>query len=195
MGKREAFPARKCFPSPRQSTFASPPPRLVHFDCGQHRLREAILHPNRGMATKPGVQGISGQFSSCLVCTAVYRGCPGVKPAYTLGLLSAGYPETLRYEVRPDIPIGSWTWKVSWTAARKLASVSSFVGLLAEGQASDATIMSLACRLSRKMMGRYSHTRLEAKRSAISAIDSVIAGKRSTQFPPQSEDAETAIRQ
>jgi hypothetical protein len=123
-----------------------------------------------------------------------------VKPAYTLGLLSAGYPETLRYEGRPDVPIGSW--KVSWTAARKLACVScrwhdahSFVSLLAEGQASDATIMSLAGRLSRKMMERYSHTRLEAKRSAISAIDSVVAGKRSTQFPPQSKDAETAITQ
>jgi integrase len=108
---------------------------------------------------------------------------------------------TTRYEVRPEVPIGSW--KVSWTAARKLAGVScrwhdarhSFVSLLAEGQASDATIMSLAGHLSRKMMERYSHTRMEAKRSAISAIDSVIVGKRSTQFPPQSEDEETSIMQ
>jgi len=108
---------------------------------------------------------------------------------------------TTRYEVRPDVPIGSW--KVSWTAARKAAGVQCrwhdfrhcFVNALSEGKASDTTIMSLAGHLSRKMMELYSHTRLEAKRSAISAIDSVIAGQRSTQFPPQSEEAETFIRQ
>jgi hypothetical protein len=32
---------------------------------------------------------------------------------------------------------------------------------MAEGQASDATIMALAGHLSRKMMERYSHTRNE----------------------------------
>ena len=105
------------------------------------------------------------------------------------------------YSTDPSTPIKSW--KVSWTAARKLAGVScrwhdarhSFVSLLTEGQASDATIMALAGHLSRKMMERYSYTRLEAKRSAISAIDSVIAGEKSTQFPPQCEDAETSITQ
>jgi integrase len=47
----------------------------------------------------------------------------------------------------------------------------TFVSRLAESQASDATIMSLAGHLSRKMMERYSHTRAEAKRSAISVFD------------------------
>jgi integrase len=81
------------------------------------------------------------------------------------------------YEVRPSIPIGSW--KVSWTAARAAAKVScrwhdmrhTFVSTIAEGEASDATIMSLAGHLSRKMMERYSHTRNEAKRQAISVLD------------------------
>jgi integrase len=81
------------------------------------------------------------------------------------------------HSVDPTRPIGSW--KVSWTAARKAAGVScrwhdlrhSFVSRMAESQASDATIMSLAGHLSRKMMERYSHTRNEAKRQAIAILD------------------------
>ena len=81
------------------------------------------------------------------------------------------------YSVRPEVPIGSW--KVAWTAARDRASVycrwhdlrHTFVSTVAEGQASDATIMALAGHLSRKMMERYSHVRNEAKRSAIVALD------------------------
>lgn len=81
------------------------------------------------------------------------------------------------YEVKPTVPIGSW--KVSWTAAREAAKVScrwhdmrhTFVSKMAEGQASDATIMSLAGHLSRKMMEKYSHTRNEAKRAAIAVLD------------------------
>jgi integrase len=47
----------------------------------------------------------------------------------------------------------------------------SFVSRVAESQASDSTIMALAGHLSRKMMERYSHTRAEAKRSAIAVFD------------------------
>lgn len=92
---------------------------------------------------------------------------------------ASGYmsEKCLPYSVDPTKPIGSW--KVSWTAARRAASVScrwhdlrhSFVSRMAESQASDATIMSLAGHLSRKMMERYSHTRNEAKRQAISVLD------------------------
>jgi hypothetical protein len=84
----------------------------------------------------------------------------------------------LPYSIRPDVAIGSW--KVAWTAARTKAGVAcrwhdlrhTFVSKMAEGQASDATIMALAGHLSRKMMERYSHVRNEAKRIAISALDS-----------------------
>jgi integrase len=100
------------------------------------------------------------------------------------------------YEVKPTVPIGSW--KVSWTAAREAAKVEcrwhdmrhTFVSTLAEGQASDATIMSLAGHLSRKMMERYSHTRNEAKRAAISALDSAVRPEGSPQIPPQSGETE-----
>ena len=90
-----------------------------------------------------------------------------------------GYLEgkVVPYAIDPTKPIGSW--KVGWTAARTAAKVDcrwhdmrhTFVSRLAESQASDATIMSLAGHLSRKMMERYSHTRGEAKRSAIEVLD------------------------
>jgi integrase len=84
----------------------------------------------------------------------------------------------LPHSVDLSKPIGSW--KVSWTAARETSGVScrwhvlrhSFVSHMAESQASDATIMSLAGHLSRKMMERYSHTRNAAKTMAVSILDS-----------------------
>jgi integrase len=86
--------------------------------------------------------------------------------------------KALPYSSRPDVAISSW--KVAWTAARNKAGVQccwhdlrhTFVSKMAEGQASDATIMALAGHLSRKMMERYSHVRNEAKRIAIAALDS-----------------------
>jgi integrase len=61
----------------------------------------------------------------------------------------------------------------------------TFVSAIAEGQASDATIMSLAGHVSRKMMELYSHTRNEAKRSAISALDAGMSPEQSPQNSPQ----------
>jgi integrase len=97
------------------------------------------------------------------------------------------------YEVKPTVPIGSW--KVAWTTAREQAGVScrwhdmrhTFISFCAEGQASDSTIMALAGHLSRKMLERYSHTRNEAKRAAVSALDAAISPVHSPQNPPQSE--------
>jgi integrase len=81
------------------------------------------------------------------------------------------------YAVDPLKPIGSW--RVAWTSARKLAGVTcrwhdmrhSFVSRMAEWQVSDATIMALSGHLSRKMLTRYSHVQGEAKRRAISMLD------------------------
>jgi integrase len=81
------------------------------------------------------------------------------------------------YKIDPSKPISSW--KVSWTAAREKAKVKcrwhdmrhTFVSRMAEGHASDATIMALAGHVSRKMMEKYSHVRGEAKRSAIAILD------------------------
>lgn len=81
------------------------------------------------------------------------------------------------YEVFPEEPIGSW--KGSWNRAKRVADVEcrwhdlrhSFISRVAEGQASDGTIQSLAGWMSPKMIERYSHIRNEAKRRAISVFD------------------------
>jgi hypothetical protein len=44
---------------------------------------------------------------------------------------------------------------------------------LAESQASEQTIMSIAGHVSRKMLAHYSHIRLDAKRRALDALGSV----------------------
>ena len=77
------------------------------------------------------------------------------------------------YEVIPTEP--THRWKVAWEGARKAAGVScrfhdlrhTFISRLAESQASDSTVMALAGHVSRAMMERYSHIRMEAKRHAV----------------------------
>ena len=85
----------------------------------------------------------------------------------------------MAYDVDPTKPIGPW--KFSWDTARKDAKVEcrwhdlrhTAISRLAESQASDVTIMALSGHLSKKMMERYSHTRNEAKRAAIQALENV----------------------
>jgi integrase len=77
------------------------------------------------------------------------------------------------YEIIPTEPMHRW--KVAWESARKTASVvcrfhdlrHTFISRLAESQASDSTVMALAGHVSRAMMERYSHIRMEAKRRAV----------------------------
>jgi integrase len=78
-------------------------------------------------------------------------------------------------------------WKVAWESARKAANVTcrfhdlrhTFISRLAESQASDSTVMALAGHVSRAMMERYSHIRMEAKRKAVS-ITFLRAGSEDT---------------
>jgi integrase len=77
------------------------------------------------------------------------------------------------WQVDPNQPMHRW--KVAWEAARRRARVScrfhdlrhTFISRLAESQASDSTVMALAGHVSRAMMERYSHIRMEAKRLAV----------------------------
>src|SRR5205085_11816662 len=71
------------------------------------------------------------------------------------------------------------TWKRAW---HRLTEEAGLAGLrfhdlrhhaiteLAESGASDQTIMSIAGHVSRKMLDRYSHIRVEAKRNALEAL-------------------------
>src|SRR4029077_4074165 len=77
------------------------------------------------------------------------------------------------YGIDPSTPMQ--LWKVGWESARKAADVfcrfhdlrHTFISRLAESQASDSTVMALAGHVSRTMMERYSHIRMEAKRRAV----------------------------
>ena len=103
---------------------------------------------------------------------------PGVEPEHYVfphekyGL--AGNDRKLcAYEIIPTEPMHRW--KVAWESARKTANVlcrfhdlrHTFISRLAESQASDSTVMALAGHVSRAMMERYSHIRMEAKRRAV----------------------------
>ena len=80
------------------------------------------------------------------------------------------------WEIAPLEPMHRW--KVAWESARKAAGVvcrfhdlrHTFISRLAESQASDSTVMALAGHVSRAMMERYSHIRMEAKRRAVDTL-------------------------
>ena len=66
----------------------------------------------------------------------------------------------------------------AWRAALKRAGLQVWfhdlrhtcITKLAEGQASEQTVMAIAGPVSRKMLEHYSHIRMEAKRAALDAI-------------------------
>ena len=64
---------------------------------------------------------------------------------------------------------------------------------LAEGQASDSTVMSIAGHVSPRMLRHYSHVRLEAKRTALNALGSGgSGGGYGTKHDANSADAPNA---
>jgi integrase len=82
----------------------------------------------------------------------------------------------------PTQPPSRWAWRKAW---RQLTREAGLAGLrphdmrhhaitrLAESQASEQTIMSLAGHVSREMLEHYSHIRMEAKRRAVESLDNV----------------------
>jgi len=115
------------------------------------------------------------------------------------------------YAIDPAKPISSF--KTAWTTARKAAGVEcrwhdcrhSFVSDLAEGEASDTTIMALAGHVSKKMMSRYSHTQNKVKKEAIAVAfnkkatsttqpesEMPTGGANSPHFHPHSQESEDA---
>jgi integrase len=59
---------------------------------------------------------------------------------------------------------------------------------LAESGAGDQTIMDIAGHVSRQMLARYSHIRMDAKRKALESI----VTKRASQTPTESEPLASA---
>jgi integrase len=71
------------------------------------------------------------------------------------------------------------SWRSAWRTLTKKAGLPGFrfhdlrhcaITQLAENGASDSTIMAIAGHVSRRMLERYSHVRMEAKRIAMEAL-------------------------
>ena len=71
------------------------------------------------------------------------------------------------------------SWRSAWRTLTKKAGLPGFrfhdlrhcaITSLAESGAADSTIMAIAGHVSRKMLERYSHVRMEAKRTAMEAL-------------------------
>jgi len=71
------------------------------------------------------------------------------------------------------------SWRSAWRTLTKRAGLPGFrfhdlrhcaITLLAESGASDSTIMAIAGHVSRRMLERYSHVRMEAKRTALETL-------------------------
>jgi len=90
----------------------------------------------------------------------------------------------------PTRPITSF--KTAWTKVRKNAAVKgrwhdnrhTLVTELSESGAGDEVIMSIAGHVSRAMLSRYSHVRMEAKRRA---LDEIATRQRSADEKRQQE--------
>jgi integrase len=71
------------------------------------------------------------------------------------------------------------SWRTAWRTLTKKAGLPRFrfhdlrhcaITQLAENGTSDSTIMAIAGHVSRRMLERYSHVRMEAKRTAMEAL-------------------------
>jgi integrase len=97
-----------------------------------------------------------------------------VFPACEAAGIEREHPD--RERIDPSQPIKSW--RSVWPAALKDTGLQirfhdlrhTCVTKLAEGQASEQTLMAIAGHMSRKMLEHYSHIRMEAKRAALDAI-------------------------
>jgi integrase len=82
-------------------------------------------------------------------------------------------------DFEPTMPMKGW--RTAWRKLTRAAKLSGFrfhdlrhhaITELAEGQASEQTIKSIAGHISKRMLDHYSHIRREAKRRAVEALES-----------------------
>ena len=92
-------------------------------------------------------------------------------------------------------------FKTAWGNLRKKANVQcrihdlrhTAITKLAESGASDSTIMALAGHLSRTMLERYSHIRMNAKRQAVESLSLKPKVQPTPQSFPQSPEQPTIL--
>jgi len=99
------------------------------------------------------------------------RGINGTEPEHYL------FPACEHGHFDPTKPIRSW--RSAWRQLTQAAGISGLrfhdlrhhaITELAESQASDQTIMSIAGHVSPRMLAPYSHVRMEAKRQALETL-------------------------
>jgi integrase len=102
------------------------------------------------------------------------RNCHNVFPACEDARLDCDKPNVSNVDLSEPIR----SWRTAWRRALKEAGLQirfhdlrhCCVTKLAEGQASEGTIMSISGHLSRAMIEHYSHIRMAAKRAALDGI-------------------------
>ena len=105
----------------------------------------------------------------------------------------------LVYDVRLERPMSMSSYKRAFETAKKKAGVGcrfydarhTFITRLAENPTvSEETIRQLAGHVNPKMLGRYAHIRVEARRAAIATLERAelknLEGEDPPQNPPQS---------
>ena len=86
------------------------------------------------------------------------------------------FPWCENRQIDPSRPTKGW--RTAWRNALKRTGLRcrfhdvrhTAISKLAEGQASDMAIMSIAGHVSKKMLEHYSHIRMAAKRAAVDAL-------------------------
>ncbi len=109
-------------------------------------------------------------FTTCSLWVGAIRWSISCRPEWFVFASGTPLPKD------PTRPITSF--KTAWTKVREKAGVKgrwhdnrhTLVTELAEAGAGDEVIMSIAGHVSRAMLSRYSHVRMEAKRRALDEI-------------------------
>jgi integrase len=88
-------------------------------------------------------------------------------------------------------PMGTYSYKRAWNTARRKAGVDyrlhdarhTFITRLAENSAvSEETIRQLAGQVSHRMLARYAHIRVQARRAAIATLEPVESDTKASDF-------------
>jgi integrase len=104
-----------------------------------------------------------------------------IKPEWYVFPGRVGRPEKGRERpLDPTKPVTSF--KTAWASVRDRAGVAgrfhdtrhTLITELAESGAGDQTIMDIAGHVSRQMLARYSHIRIEAKRRALESVETPV---------------------
>jgi integrase len=120
-----------------------------------------------------------------------------VFPACEAAGIEREHPDVERIDPSRSIK----SWRSAWRQALKRAGLQirfhdlrhTCITKLAEGQASEQTLMSIAGDLSRKMLEHYSHIRMAAKRVALDAIAKPVFEVDVVQNPLHSRTAQKSL--